>query len=89
MKLSHLAIVAGLVACSSTFAATEIGNDDTNGLKSLGTITVTQNTVNTCLSEVSRRADLKGAEFYVVKTVGQSGNGANTTTTAELFTKAG
>lgn len=89
MKISHLVIVAGLIASSSAFAATEISKGDANGLKSLGTITVTQDTVNTCLSEVSRRADLKGAEFYVVKTVGQVGNGANTTTTAELFTKAG
>ncbi|EPB5915888.1 YdgH/BhsA/McbA-like domain containing protein [Citrobacter amalonaticus] len=85
MKKSLLAL--SILACSSVFAATEISPTETANLKSLGDLTVTQKTVNSCVSEISRRADAKGADFYVIKSAGSVGSGAQMVVTAELFSK--
>jgi len=86
MKKAILALTLCAISASS-FAATEISKKESVGLKSLGRITVIENTITGCLDGVSTRADAKGAPYFVVLRAGDVGKGANAQITAELFTK--
>jgi hypothetical protein len=83
-----VAVAAALLTISSTsFAATEISRSESSGLKSRGDIHVIQDMGNVFDNEVSRRADLKGADFYVITSSSPRGNGSNSEIIAETFSK--
>lgn len=83
-----VAIAVALLTISSTsFAATEISKNESSGLRSMGNINVIQDLGNVFDNEISRRADLKGADFYVITSSGPMGNGSNSEIIAETFAK--
>ncbi len=53
----------------------------------MGNIHVIQDMGNVFDNEVSRRADLKGADFYMITSSSPRGNGSNSEITAEIFAK--
>ncbi len=83
-----VAIAVALFTISSTsFAATEISQHDSAGLKNMGNINVIQNMEDIHENEISRKADAAGADYYVINTAGSIGNGSNSIVSATIFAK--
>jgi hypothetical protein len=53
----------------------------------MGSISVIQNMGNIYDSEISRKADSKNADFYVITSSGSIGNGSNSVIKADIFSK--
>lgn len=89
MKTVRLVAVAvALITIStSSFAATEISSSESSGLKSMGRINIVQDMGNVFNNEASRKADAKGADFYVITSSGPLGNGSNNEIIAETYAK--
>ncbi|MGA8122130.1 YdgH/BhsA/McbA-like domain containing protein [Rouxiella badensis] len=87
-SVRFVAVAVALLTISSTsFAAAEISKYESTGLKSMGSISVIQNMGNIYDSEISRKADSKNADFYVITSSGSIGNGSNSVIKADIFSK--
>ncbi|AYW18973.1 DUF1471 domain-containing protein [Klebsiella pneumoniae subsp. pneumoniae] len=88
MKKLSIALSLVLMTCSVTaFAATEISQKEASSMKLVKTITVTEDTVNSCMDKISKAADKDGAEYYVIKGFESVGNGGQAVVIGELYNK--
>ena len=88
MKKTSIALSMVLMACSVTaFAATEISPKEASSMKLMKTITVTEDTVNSCMNKISKAADKDGAKYFVIKGVENVGNGGQAVVIGELYNK--
>jgi Protein of unknown function (DUF1471). len=80
-------LITLLAGASSAMAATEISQKEASGMKLVKTVTVTENTVNSCMDKISKSADKEGAEYFVIKRFNTVGNGSQSVVTGELYNK--
>lgn len=86
MKKLAVLLVTTIVSFSS-FAATEISKNEAKDLIKVGNIEITDRTFNLCSDKISKIADEKGAEYYVITGMLQEGNGDNISVSGDLYTK--
>lgn len=86
-KLNTLILVTLLAGATSAMAATEVSKKEASDLKLVKTITVTEDTVNSCLDKISKAADKEGAEYFYIKGFNTVGNGGQAVVTGELYNK--
>jgi hypothetical protein len=88
MKLLNTVLIISLLAgASSAMAATEISFKEASGMRVVDTITVTEDTVNSCMDKISKAADKAGAEYFVITGIHPAGNGSRAVLTGKFFNK--
>lgn len=86
MKKLAVLLVTTIVSFSS-FAATEISKNEAKDLIKVGEIEITDRTFKLCSDKISKIADEKGAEYYVITGFLQEGNGDNISVSGDLYSK--
>lgn len=71
---------------TQSYAATEVSQNDTSKLKFMKEVTVTENTVNSCMDKISKIAEENGAKFFVIKNLSSIGTGSQAVVTGDLYT---
>ncbi|MCW2254397.1 hypothetical protein M2263_000488 [Providencia alcalifaciens] len=87
MKKIASALLITLLASSYAMAATEISANEAKekNLTLIDTVNHTDRTVSQCSELISKEADSKGAEFYVIKEVISIGKGDDVSVKADLY----
>lgn len=86
-KLNTILLLTLFAGASSAMAATEVSKKEATELKLVKTITVTEDTVNSCMDKISKAADKAGAEYFYIKGFNTVGNGGQAVVTGELYSK--
>lgn len=67
------------------YAATEVSQNDASKLKFVKEVTVTEDTVNSCMDKISKIADHDGAKYFVIKNLSSIGSGSQAVVTGMLY----